>query len=1445
MSREALVVGINRYPLLKDKPGGKPRHLIKPAADAEAMAQVLETYGNFRVERFPSIHQDGSWQVDPNPTTRKLPKATQLKKAISQLFNPPTSVPDTALLFFAGHGLLDDSSGMREGFLAASDTNPLKNNWGVSLRWLRQLLQASPVRQQIVWLDCCHSGALLNFGEGDPGTVGKARDRCFIAAARDFEVAYEQVGEAHGVLTGSLLPGLNPDNHPSSWVTNYSLVDYLNQQLKSSRQRPLFHNTGGEILLTGEIEKMEQAVLMAGVCPYKGLEPFDFNSEDAQYFYGRTALTDELLELVRCSNFLAIVGASGSGKSSLVKAGLLHQLKLGTRLSGSHSWLVVIFRPGQNPRSNLAAALTSEVDEDGKSYIQRGPEGLAELIELIQAKVTANRLILLADQFEEVFTLTENEEEREKFFHCLLRGLELAGNKLCLILTMRADFLGKCAEQEYGGLVQKIKDNLIPVTPMNQEELAEAITEPAKKVGLEVERELVELMLKDVKGPASLPLLQYTLTELWRRRQVNRLTLAEYSKLGGVNGALRQRADEVYKELTAAEQLAAKRIFLNLTQLGEGTEDTRRQVLKEDLIDKQESAELIEGLLQKLADARLVVTSQLQARGRESEEDTVTAVDVAHEALIRHWPQLRSWMNEHRDTIRIERKIDAAAVEWIKERKSPSYLLAGPRLSEAENYLQDYHELGLLSSTGQEFIACSIQRQRHNRRMKLLTGAAFVGFMVVATLVSVGFAINARISEKEAEKATLIEKAARVEHLLSVNPVDALVLAIAATEYSKRELGEVLPEVENSLLAAIQVIREQDRFASHESEFGRVVMSPNGEYIATTNDNTIQLWDRNGNKLGKPLVGHTDVILTLAISPDGEYIVSGSADNTVRLWDREGNSKVLPGHGDKVWVVAISPDGEYIVSGSQDQTLRLWDRMGNKIGSPLTGHEGSIYTASFTPDGQYIISGSLDSSLRKWDLNGNLVGQPIQGKYPITSLAISPDGKYIVSGDAGNILQLWDINGKAIGAPFQAHEAFIFSIAFSPDGRYILSGSWDRTIRWWNLSGQQIGSPFVGHEGGILSMAFTPNGELISSGNDGTLRFWQLEGNLAGPSFRGHSEAVLGVAFSPDGEYVVSAGEDKTLRLWTKDGQAIGEPWLGHEGGINAVAFSPDGEYIVSGSDDETLRLWTKDGEAVGEPWLGHEKKVTAVAFSPDGKHIISGSKDKTLRLWSKDGQPIGQPWSGHEEGINAVAFSPDGQYIVSGSNDGIVRLWNKDGESIGKPFTGHKGIVTAIAFSPDGEYILSGSTDDTLRLWDKNGNQIGKPFIGHKDVVTSVAFALQGESLYIVSGSQDKTVRLWNKDGETIGLPFTRHHRGVNAVAVNSDGSYIISASNDKTLQSWRLKGLQDLLKIGCEQLRHHPVLLKAQEPKEAKKNKKTKEAQEDPATTAAEVCKSLDKKE
>nr|WP_287520665.1 caspase family protein [Okeania sp. SIO2C2] len=562
MSRDALVIGINTYSY------ERLNNLTAPGQDAEAVAKLLENYGDFKVTRLPAVKDKQNNTVRVGQKTKVT--LNHLENTIIQLFTPDGKPPDTALLYFSGHGLRKSKGRIQEGFLASSDVNPDVGNWGLSLQWLRRLLQESEVRQQIIILDCCYAGEVLNIAEADPGDRGKGRDRCFIAAARAFEVAFEEVGSNHSVLTAALIKGLEPKQ--DRWVTNLTLVDLVNQERNAFPQRPTFSNSGEPINLTRRFTAVTNIPPPSGqgICPYKGLAYFDCTEEDAKYFYGRTALTDELLEKVRVGNFLAVLGASGSGKSSVVRAGLLYQLQLGRRLSGSESWQIKIFQPGEHPLNSLALAfLDSELSDieratqlaQAEELIKKGSEGLRQIISVADTP----KLLLVVDQFEEAFTLCQDTSERQKFFACLFDALPKT-DKLCLVLTMRADFFSKCIEQEYSGLAQLMQQHGVVVMGMSKEELKKAIVEPAKQVDLEIEPALVEQILADVAdAPGYLPLLQYTLTRLWEERTDNCLQLNTYVQLGGVMGTLRQRADEVYEGFSEEEKAAARYIFLELT----------------------------------------------------------------------------------------------------------------------------------------------------------------------------------------------------------------------------------------------------------------------------------------------------------------------------------------------------------------------------------------------------------------------------------------------------------------------------------------------------------------------------------------------------------------------------------------------------------------------------------------------------------------------------------------------------------------------------------------------------------------------------------------------------------------------------------------------------------------------------------------------------------------
>ena len=582
MSREALIVGINRYEQLQPLQG-------VPTSDAEAMARRLEGCGDFRVRRLPETAIAGRLTVDETGGV----STTDVEKALRQLFLPDgRNVPDTALFYFSGHGLRKGQEPLTEGFLATSDVHPDRGQWGISLEWLRKLLQASPVRQQVVWLDCCYSGELFNTAAANPGESGQARDRCFIAASRSYEVAYTDISEPHSVLTKALLSGLDPTRITDGWIDDRMLVAGLDRRLKQETQQYQSSTFGEPIHLVRRLSApVEDAADISSPdlpCPYKGLEYFNDTKVDAGIFFGRAPLIDRLIDAVRQQNFIAIVGTSGSGKSSVMRAGLLYQLRQGGRLSGSQDWAIYILdHPGDRPLSNLAQVFVdpeaSGVEQAkqlaaAEETISQGGAGLRRLVQV----AGADKVLLAIDQFEEAFTLCHDEIERQDFFRCLMEGLEQSAGKLCLVLTMRADFVGKCFEQDYSGLSGQVEANTIVIPRMGESELRQTIVKPAQLVGLTVEPELVEQLLEDMEtSPGRLPLMQDALWELWQRRENNCLKLKTYIQdLDGVKGTLQRRAEKVYHSFPEQERDAVRHIFLSLTQLGKDAEDTRRRVLQ-------------------------------------------------------------------------------------------------------------------------------------------------------------------------------------------------------------------------------------------------------------------------------------------------------------------------------------------------------------------------------------------------------------------------------------------------------------------------------------------------------------------------------------------------------------------------------------------------------------------------------------------------------------------------------------------------------------------------------------------------------------------------------------------------------------------------------------------------------------------------------------------------
>jgi WD40 repeat protein/energy-coupling factor transporter ATP-binding protein EcfA2 len=1164
------------------------------------------------------------------------------------------------------------------------------------------------------------------------------------------------------------------------------------------------------------------------VCPFRGLQVFE--QEHARFFFGREALTQHLVEQLREDRFLAVIGPSGSGKSSLVRAGLVPQVRAGA-LSASDRWPIVLFKPGPHPLETLAARLlphlgagTDPLAARGSllATLQRDERGLHGAVQVALASAPDSlRLLVAVDQFEELFTLCRDESARAGFIANLLYASAIAGGQTVAVVTMRADFFGKCAA--YPELAARLAERDVLVEPMSEEDLRQTMEGPAQAVGLHFEKGLVDTILDDLGNePGTLPLLQHTLWKLWEQRRGGWMTTDAYHELGGVKGALAQWADEIYeKKLTPAQREAARRMLLRLTQPGEGTEDTRRRAMLVELMPAEGEPADVEAAVRELAAARLLTT--------DKDEQGSEIVDVAHEALIRGWPRLQKWIDESRAALRTHRRLTEAAREWKEHHRDESYLYRGAWLATAEEWAEGHADD--MNPLEREFLEASVtlrdeelleaegQRQRELEAARLLAeeaearrraeaeraqeaemrereqaeAAARLGrramLLAEVGLVAVALAIVAFVlfgvanqarktadrergtAERRSREALARQLAAQALVNLETRPQCSLLLAVEAISSTLEVDGSRIPAAEQSLRQVLAgtggiPVRGPRSWAT------AVALSPDGHWLATAWDfyDNVWLWDVT-NPTSEPIIlrGHEGWIKTIAFSPDSRWLATGSRDGTTRLWN----------------MTAPDPAAEPIILDGQ--------------------HWGTVTARVFSPDGRWLVTTDvLDNTVGLWDVTApDPATQPIvlhTYEYGIEIVASSPKGHWLAT-TAGidKAVRLWDMTAPDPSAEpliLSGHRLGVKALAFSSDEHWLVTtGELDHTIRLWDMTAPDPAAHHVilhEYESGVEAVAFSPDGHWLAAGGlEDTVRLWDM--NAPDPTadpivLYGHESSVVSVAFSPDGRWLATGSRDDTVRLWdvtTPDPACESVVLRRREGLYWAIAFSPDSRWLVTRTGP-TLYLWDVTApDPAAEPVVlrGHEDVISAIVFTPDGRWLATGSHDHTARLWDLANLGV-EPVVRRGQ---ALAFSPDGHWLATGDWDDTTRLWDMTGLAA-EPvvLSGHRLGVRDIAISPDGRWLATGGRDDMVRLWEVT-NPAAEPItLGrHWGLHEVTGFSLDERWLATVS---EGTVYLWDVPDPGSAVEPTvlsDYVNGAKAVAFSPDERWLATASED-TVYLW-----------------------------------------------------------
>ena len=1089
-----------------------------------------------------------------------------------------------------------------------------------------------------------------------------------------------------------------------------------------------------------------------GPCPYVGLAAFE--ETDARYFFGRENYVQRVLERLRNSRLVAVIGPSGSGKSSLVRAGVLPQVRAGA-LPGSDEWPVRVLRPGSDPLVGLAASVLDllptpamQTDLDRLGTDERTLHNATERV-LVDAPST-RRVLIVIDQAEEIFTLCRAEADRRAFLAAVHHATAVPGGRTSVVLTLRADFYPKLAQ--FAAFAQFVQSHQMLIGGLAGDEIRQVIEEPARVVGLEVEPGLVDTIETDVVREAgSLPLLQYALLETWRRRRGHTLTLAGYRDTGGVQRGLAERAEALYADLSPDGQAMARQLLLRLTQPGEGTEDTRRRASAREL----SGDELAEEVVRRFVAERLLTTSG---------DGDATWVEISHEALIRGWPRLRGWIESDRQGLRIHRALTAAAQDWERLGRDPDALYRGGRLAEA----QEWRDSGSAWPNALEsrFLDASAAvdraaRTAHRRRVQR-TITALAAALAVISAVAVVAVVNGREATRQRDIAVSRQLAANAVNVLVADPSLSLALAMRAyTTAPTAQAEEILRRatMESHAIASLP--------SGHGAVYSARLFGDGRSAVSTGADGKLRIWDVPTRQVIATIPGHDGIVTSVRISSDGKQLASSGADGAVALISVPDYRRrvVVRMAGGYATSVDFSPDGHRLAASLSDGSVRLVDTATDREVASLRLGDAPVFHVSFSPHGNAVVACGADGTAQIWDVATRTRTATLRGHAgPVLAAVFNPAGTRVVTAGADGKVRIWDAASGALVRSMTVDTQALYSVAVSPDGRRVAIADEDGLVRIWSMDGIELAA-LTGHAGAVLDVGFDGGGRLISSGKDGTARVWEPNRDDAS------ALPATWAEYSPDGRRVVVGGSDGHVRVLAADG-LVPQFDLAGPGGRSWPHFSPDGSRIVSAYENGAVMVWNaRDGKQVADL---HPQRapVWSARLDPAGRQVLSGADDGTIVLSPLDGTPA-QQLPSQSGSVNTVLFSSDGTTVVSAGGAGAIRLWKR-----GQPprfLRGHDGAVRALALNADGRLLASAGVDGTVRVWQMADGAPVATLRGHQGPVNSVAFAADGR---LVSTGDDGTVRVWDVAGTRLLVALPVNTGPGTSVAVSPDGRAVLTVS-------------------------------------------------------------------